>query len=42
MGVSLGIASKEDISYYVTNGGILHCILPDFMHVSSQALGKIK
>ena len=38
--VIIHIVSKEDIAYRVTIGDIPHCTCPNFMKMSSQALGK--
>ena len=39
-GVIINIVSKEDITYRITIGDIPHCTCPDFIKMSSQALGK--
>jgi hypothetical protein len=39
-GVLINIVSKEDITYHVTIGDMLHCTCPDFTKMSSQSLEK--
>ena len=34
------IINKENITYCITIGDILHCTCPDFIKMSSHALGK--